>query len=231
MWSEHCSYKSSKKHLGQVPDRGALGGLRPGRERRRGRHRRGHGRRLQDGEPQPPARSSSPTRVRRPASAASCATCSPWVRGRWRSSTRCASATRRTRRPGISSAAWSPASAATATASACRRSAASARSTAPTTATSWSTRCASASRRADRVFYAHGQRRREPGGLCRRQDRPRRHPRRHHGLGRVQRRDRGQAPDGAGGRSVHREAADRGLPRADGARTASSPSRTWARPG
>ena len=45
MWSEHCSYKSSKMHLGQVPDRGALGGLRPGRERRRGRHRRRPGRR------------------------------------------------------------------------------------------------------------------------------------------------------------------------------------------
>ncbi len=75
-----------------------------------------------------------------------------------------------------------------------------------------------------------GQRRREPGGLCRRQDRARRHPRCHHGLGRVQRGDRGQAADGAGRRPVHREAPDRGLPRADGAATASSRSRTWVRP-
>ena len=44
-------------------------------------------------------------------------------------------------------------------------------------------------------------------------------------------RSRGEAPDGAGGRSVHREAAARGLPRADGDRRTSSPSRTWAPPG
>ena len=36
--------------------------------------------------------SSSPIRARRPASAASCATCSPWARGRSPTSTRCASA-------------------------------------------------------------------------------------------------------------------------------------------
>ena len=36
---------------------------------------------LQDGKPQPSLASSSPTRARRPASAASCATSSPWARG------------------------------------------------------------------------------------------------------------------------------------------------------
>ena len=42
---------------------------------------------------------------------------------------------------------------------------------------------------------------------------------------------RREAPDRAGRRPVHREAADRGLSRADGARTRSSPFRTWAPPG
>ena len=189
MWSEHCSYKSSKQHLAQLPDRGALGALRPGRERGRGRHRRRHGRRLQDGEPQPPELHRALPGCGHRASAAFSATSSPWARGRWRSSTRCASATRRTRRPGIWSAAWSPASAATATASACPRSAASAPSTAPTTAISWSTPSASACRRRPDLLW-YGLRRREPRRLRRGQDRARRHPRRHHGLGRVQTRPR-----------------------------------------
>ena len=61
-------------------------------------------------------------------------------------------------------------------------------------------------------------RRRQSGGLCRLQDRPRRHPRRHHGLDRVRRRRGGEAADRAGRRPLHREAADRGLPGADGDR-------------
>ena len=68
------------------------------------------------------------------------------------------------------------------------------------------------------------------GGLRRLQDRARRHPRRHHGVGRVRRELRREAPDRAGRRPLHREAADRGLPGADGVATPSSPSRTWARP-
>ena len=56
------------------------------------------------------------------------------------------------------------------------------------------------------------------GGLRRLQDRARRHPRRHHGLGRVRRQIGREAPHRAGGRPVHREAADRGLPGADGHR-------------
>ena len=59
------------------------------------------------------------------------------------------------------------------------------------------------------------RRARQSGGLRRVQDRPRRHPRRDHGVRRVLRGGRGQAPDRAGRRSVHREAAARGLPRAD----------------
>ena len=54
MWSEHCSYKSSKVWLEEAADQGAVGDPGPGRERRRGRHRRRPGRHLQDGEPQPP---------------------------------------------------------------------------------------------------------------------------------------------------------------------------------
>ena len=49
MWSEHCSYKSSRVWLKELPDQGALGHSRPRRECRRDRYRRGHGRDLQDG--------------------------------------------------------------------------------------------------------------------------------------------------------------------------------------
>jgi hypothetical protein len=141
---------------------GALAALSPvmaavrpgaGRERRRDRHRRRPGGGLQDGEPQPSRASSSPIRARRPASAASCATSSPWARGRSPASTRCASARRSIRRPAIWSSAWSPASAATAIRSACRRSAARCVSTPAMTATSWSTRWRSASP-TDKIFYA-----------------------------------------------------------------------------
>ena len=54
MWSEHCSYKSSRIHLKRLPDRGAVGAGRPGRERRRGRRGRRHRRRHPHREPQPP---------------------------------------------------------------------------------------------------------------------------------------------------------------------------------
>ena len=53
------------------------------------------------------------------------------------------------------------------------------------------------------------------GVLRRREDRPRRHPRRDDGLGRVRRAVVGEAARGAGGRPVHGEAAARGMPRAD----------------
>ena len=61
-------------------------------------------------------------------------------------------------------------------------------------------------------------RRRHADRLSRLQDRPRRHSRRHHGLGRVRRRRRGEAADRAGRRPVLREAAARSLPRDHGQR-------------
>ena len=39
MWSEHCSYKSSRAHLGRLPSEAPVGHGRPGRERRRRRLR------------------------------------------------------------------------------------------------------------------------------------------------------------------------------------------------
>ena len=53
MWSEHCSYKSSRVHLKTLPTDGPQRAAGPGRERRRGRHRRRPGRRLQDRVAQP----------------------------------------------------------------------------------------------------------------------------------------------------------------------------------
>ena len=82
---------------------------------------------------------------------------------------------------------------------------------------------------ANRIFKSAAKGVGPARGLCRLEDRARRHSRRHHGLGRVRRGFGREAPDGAGRRSLHREAAARSLPRADGRRTPSSPSRTWAR--
>ena len=67
-------------------------------------------------------------------------------------------------------------------------------------------------------FPLRRRRRRQPGGLCRLENRARRHPRRHHGLGRIRPGQRGKAPDRAGRRPVRGETADRGLPRTDGDR-------------
>ena len=54
MWSEHCSYKSSRRVAQEASDHRPASDPRPGRECGRGRSRRRPGRRLQDGEPQPP---------------------------------------------------------------------------------------------------------------------------------------------------------------------------------
>ena len=72
--------------------------------------------------------------------------------------------------------------------------------------------------RTDAIFLSRGQGRRPAGRLSRRQDRPRRRRRRDHGVGRVRRQDRGEAPDRAGRRSLHRKMPARSLPRADGVR-------------
>ena len=64
----------------------------------------------------------------------------------------------------------------------------------------------------DQIFYAKACGRGEPRDLRRLEDRARRHPRRHHGERGVQRRIRGEASERSGGRSVPGEAAARGLP-------------------
>ena len=71
--------------------------------------------------------------------------------------------------------------------------------------------------RQDRRDLPLGSQGRRPAGrLSRRQDRPRRRRRRDHGVGRIRRQDRGEAPDRAGRRPLHRKMPARGLPRTDG---------------
>ena len=231
MWNEHCSYKSSKVHLRTLPTTAPLGDPGAGRERRRDRHRRRARLRVQDGEPQPPElhralpgrgdrrRRHPARRVHHGGAADRLPQCAV------------ASAIRSTRRRAISCPAWSPASAATATRSACRRSAAQVRFHPRYDGNCLVNAMAVGPRRDRQDLLCGGDRRRQADRLSRLEDRPRRHPRRHHGVGRVRRGRRGEAPDRAGRRSVRREAAARGLPRDHGARTASSRSRTWARRG
>ena len=64
-------------------------------------------------------------------------------------------------------------------------------------------------------LHRQGPGRRQPRGVRRLQDRPRRGPRRHHGLGVLLRGRRAAPPHGAGGRPLHREAPHRGVPGAD----------------
>ena len=114
MWNEHCSYKSSRIHLRSAADQGALGDPGARRERRRDRHRRRAGGASSRWRATTTRATSSPIRARRPASAASCATSSPWARARSPASIALASARRSIRGPAISCPASSPASAATA---------------------------------------------------------------------------------------------------------------------
>ena len=107
---------------------------------------------------------------------------------------------------------------ATATAWASRRSGARSSSRTATTSTRWSTRSASVHRAQGPHLPRQGRGRGQPGLLRRGQDRQGRHPRRDDGLGRVRRGRRGEAPDRSGRRPVHGEAPARGLPRADGHR-------------
>ncbi len=118
MWSEHCSYKSSRAFLRQLPTRGPRvlqgpgenagavdigGGLAAVFKIESHNHpsfvepfqgaATGVGGILRDVF----TRSSSPSRARRRAWAASCATCSPWAPVRSRASTRSASGASSTR--------------------------------------------------------------------------------------------------------------------------------------
>ena len=182
MWSEHCSYKSSPRLAAAVADQGAVGDPRPGRERRRGRYRRRPGRRLQDGEPQPPELHRAlpgrgDRRRRHPARRLH--------HGRAADRQPERAALRPARQPddaSASSTAWCAASAATAIASAC-----------PTVGGEINFHPAYDGNplvNAMTVGIApqgphlprRRRRHRQPGGLCRLQDRPRRHPWRHHGL-------------------------------------------------
>ena len=70
----------------------------------------------------------------------------------------------------------------------------------------------------DALVKGTRERRRQSRVLRRRQDRPRRHSRRDDGVGGVRRQVGGEAAGRAGRRSVHGEAAARGLPRGDGDR-------------
>ena len=114
----------------------------------------------------------------------------------------------------IWSRAWSRASAATAIPSACRPSAAASGFHPRYNGNILVNAMAVGLARTDEIFYAAGDRRRKSDRLSRLEDRPRRHPRRHHGVGRIRRRVRGEAPDRAGRRSLRREAAAGSLPRA-----------------
>ena len=145
MWSEHCSYKSSRRHLRQFADKAPptdvlLAGI--GAERRRRGYRPGLRGHLQDRVPQSPVlRRALPGRchrrgrhrARHPGHG-----CPPG-RGDGRAAVRA-----RPTRPtpgGCCPASWA-ASPSTATASACPTSAASWPSTPAMRATRWSTRCA-----------------------------------------------------------------------------------------
>ena len=155
---------------------------------------------------------SSPIRARRPASAASCATSSPWARGRspasmrlrfgdpehpktrhlvvrrGRRHRRLRQFVRRAdgRRPGPLPH--------------------------PLQRQQPGQRHGGRPRRDRQDFLRGGLRRRHADRLSRLQNRPRRHPRRQHGVGGIRRGRRGEAPDRAGRRSVLGKASARSLP-------------------
>ena len=197
--------------------RGALGDLRPRRERRHHRHRRRPGRRLQDGEPQPPVvhralpgrgdrRRRHPARrvhhgrasrrqpqrapLRQPRPPADQAPGERRGGGhrRLRQLRRRPHGRRRVHVPGL-----------------LRRQ-----------HTGQRHDRGRGRHRQDLLFGGGGRRR--PDRLRRLEDGARRHPRRDHGLGRVQRRFGTKTPHRAGRRSVHREASSGGLPGTDGHR-------------
>ena len=218
LWSEHCAYKHSRVFL-----RGAADAR---RARAAGARARTRGSWIWATNSRSPSRSratttrrsSSRSRARRPASAASCATSSRWARAPSRSSTRFASAIPRMPGRDDSSRAWSRASAGTATASACPNLGGEVGFAPEYAGNPLVNAMAVGLVNASDIFRARAEGAGNPVFYVGRQDGARRHPRRHHGLRHLRRGRRGAASDGAGGRSVHREAPPRGVPRGDGDR-------------
>ena len=104
MWSEHCSYKSSRPLLRTLPTGTAEAASSPGRARTPASSRSATGSRSRSRSSRTTIRApSSRTRAPRPASAASSATSSRWAPGRSPSWTRSGSATRPIRGRGTSS--------------------------------------------------------------------------------------------------------------------------------
>ena len=117
MWSEHCSYKSSRLHLRRLPTEAPT--CSSGRARTPGSSTPATASpwRCASRATTTPRR-SSPTRAPPPGWAGSCVTSSPWGRGPSRSWTPCSSAPSTTPAPGGCSKAWCRASPATGTRSA-----------------------------------------------------------------------------------------------------------------
>ena len=214
MWSEHCSYKSSRVHLRKLPDDRAARDPGPGRERRRRGHRRRPRRRVQDGVPQPSVlhralpgrgdrRGRDPARRLHDGRAADGLAQLPALRAARRAAHEAPRGRRRARDRRLRQLHRHPDA---------RR-----RDDLPRGLRRQHPRQRHERRhREERSHLPRPRRgRRQPGRLRRLEDGPRRHPRRDDGLRGV-RGGRGEpeAADRAGRRSVHREAADGGLPRA-----------------
>ena len=222
MWSEHCSYKSSRVHLKTLPTDGPARAAGPGRERRRRRHRRRPGRGLQDRVAQPsvvhravPGRGDRRRRHH------------PRHLHDGRAADRAAelAALRLARRPdgartrrivegvvagigGYGNSIGIPTVGGEIVFDEIVR------------GQSAGQRLLPRHREGRRDRQGRRDGRRQPRLLRRRQDRPRRHPRRDDGVGGVRRQVGREAPGRAGRRSVHGEAAARGVPRGDADRRA-----------
>ena len=219
MWSEHCSYKSSRCHLRRLPTEGPARPGRPGGERRghrrRRRHRRGHPHR----EPQPPLGHRAVPGGGHRASAGSSATSSPWAPGPSPSWTRCSSA-----RPTDARNRWLAEGVVSGISGYGNSVGRAHRRRRAHFAACYARNplvnvlcCGALAQGPARARPAPG--RGQPGRAARFDDRARRHRRgQRAGLGRLRRRRRRgrrrQAAQRAGGRPLRGEAADRGLPRA-----------------
>jgi phosphoribosylformylglycinamidine (FGAM) synthase-like enzyme len=191
MWSEHCSYKSSRRHLSKFPTKNDHVIQGPGENA--GVVDIGDGQASSSRwKATTTPLTSSPTRARPPASAASCAMSSPWARARSRHERAALRRAGSSQDPhlvsgvvagigGYGNSFGVPTVAASRVRSALQRQ-----------------HClvnAMAVGLADgQDFLLRSQGRRPAGGLSRRQDRPRRHPRRDHGVGRVRRLDEEKRP-------------------------------------